>query len=596
MRIEHPFKRLTFRQKLILTSIACLVLPTIGMIFSTNYYSKLIIREHTLDKANQSLLMVQSQIDAILTEMVSVANFVHFDPEIKTLLEEAKTSPVAGRELTTRLEQVAGETLDLRMTLIDREGRVYSDYSFYDFNPTGFMSRDWFAGLDQLSGYDTFFAGGEANYLASERAEMPYVFIAARPLRESNNQPPFAYLIVSRTEAAIRERFRELEEDVFVLGADHQILSNRNASRINSSIEDVLPITDVRSTDILHVGDANQLFISLPLAFGDWRLISLAPYEQLTGRLNGLSRTGIVIQGVFAVFFMFALAYLIRRSTRPIQTLGKAARQIEAGNLTVRSNVRGEDEVGSLGRSFDHMLDRIEQTMEEFRTEQELKRRAEIAMLQAQLHPHFLFNVLSSIRMRLLLQKDEDNAKLLGSLSALLRSSFSRQGEFIALGQEVESARQYIELMRFAMRHPTTYEIDVEPELLEATVPRLILQPIIENAYKHGFARQGGSVVIEIKSCDTKLILTVKNNGARLSGEMVAELERRLAYRPHEYDPPDNSEAAGSGIGLYNVSTRLKLIYGDDFQMLIQTMEPEWTAITLVLPMHPDAEGGSSHV
>ncbi|WP_128657200.1 sensor histidine kinase [Paenibacillus sp. 598K] len=293
---------------------------------------------------------------------------------------------------------------------------------------------------------------------------------------------------------------------------------------------------------------------------------------------------------------MFALAYLLRRFTRPIQTLGKAARQIEAGNLTVRSSIRGEDEVGSLGRSFDHMLDRIEQMMQEFRTEQELKRRAEIAMLQAQLHPHFLFNVLSSIRMRLLLQKDEDNAKLLATLAALLRSSFSRQGEFVTLSQELESARQYIELMRFAMRHPTTYEIDVEPELLDATVPRLILQPIIENAYKHGFARKGGSVVIQIGRSDNKLILTIKNNGARLSSETIAELERRLAYEPHEYDTAVNPGAAERGIGLYNVSTRLKLIYGDDFQMLIQSNEPEWTSITLVLPMHPVAEGGTSHV
>lgn len=595
MRIELPFKRLTFRQKLIITSIACLVLPTIGMILSTNHYSKLIIREHTLDKAKQSLLMVQSQIDAILTEMVSVANFVHFDPEIKNLLEEAKTNPVASRQLTTRLEQVAGETRDLRITLLDNDGRAYSDYSFYDFDPVEFKSRDWFARLDLLSGYDTLFAGGEANYLASERADLPYVFIAARALRESNSKPPFAYLIVSRTEAAIRDRFQELEEDVFVLGADHTILSNRDPQQIGSSLESILPIADLRSTAILRVGDANQLFISLPLAFGDWSLVSLAPYEQLTGRLNGLSRSGLIIQSVFAIVFLMALTYLLRRFTRPIQTLGKAARQIEAGNLTIRSNIRGNDEVGSLGRSFDHMLDRIEQTMQEFRTEQELKRRAEIAMLQAQLHPHFLFNVLTSIRMRLLLQKDEDNAKLLAALAALLRSSFTRHGEFVTLGQEIESAKQYIELMRFAMRHPTTYEMDVDPKLLDATVPRLILQPIIENAYKHGFARKGGCVVIQIKTRDNKLILTVKNNGAPLSSQTIAELEQRLACQPHEYGA-DKTDNMGSGIGLYNVSTRLKLIYGDDFQMSIQYIEPEWSAITLVFPMHTGGEGGGLHV
>ncbi|WP_020618021.1 sensor histidine kinase [Paenibacillus daejeonensis] len=589
------FKQQSLRQKLILTSIACLVLPTIGMILITSHYSKLIIREHTLDKATQSLTIVQSQINTILGEMVSVANFVHFDPEIKILLEEGKTSPVAARQLTTRLEQVAGETLDLRLTLLDREGRAYSDYSFYEFKPMDFIARDWFDELDRMSsGYETMFLGAEANYLASQKADMPYVFITARALRESSTKPPYAYLIVSRTEAAIRERFETLEEDVFLLNNERTILSNRNVGQIGMNFDSVLPPQEgLSSPDIIHLNEANQLFLTLPLAYGDWRLVSLAPYEQLTGKLNGISRSGLLLQVGFAVCFLLVLAYLLRRFTKPIHTLGKAARQIEAGNLAVRSNIRGEDEVGSLGRSFDHMLDRIQQMMLDYKRQQELKRQAEIAMLQAQLHPHFLFNVLSSIRMRLLLKKDAENAKLLSTLSAMLRASLSRQEEFVTLEQEIETAKQYMELMGFAMRYPTESELSVPPELLTVTVPRLIMQPIIENAYKHGFSKQGGRIVIDISEENRKLMIRVKNNGSGINEARAAELERRMS---RVQEAGDSSGPSKSGIGLSNVYTRLKLIYGSDFEMNIQSLDDHWTAVILRFPLHPAGEEGASHV
>ncbi|MFS0724321.1 cache domain-containing sensor histidine kinase [Paenibacillus sp. 1P07SE] len=591
MRLRQSYKRLSFRQKLMITSIACLVLPAIGMILSTSYYSKLIIREHTLEKATQSLTIVQSQIDTILAETVSVANFVHFDPEIKILLKEAKMSPAASRELTTRLEQVAGETLDLRISLLDDEGRPYSDYSFYDYNPSDFAHRSWFNKLAALSGYDTLFIGGEPNYLASQKADMPYVFITARALRESRSKPPFAYLMISRTEAAVRERFETLEEDVFLLDKDGTILSNRDTDQIGLNINTIVPQSELRSPAIIRFDDANQLLISLPLAYGEWRLVSIAPYEQLTGRLNGLSRSGLLIQAVFAGCFLIALAYLLRRFTKPIYTLGKAARQIETGNLAVRSHIRGDDEVGSLGRSFDHMLDRIQQMMLDFKAEQELKRQAEMAMLQAQLHPHFLFNVLSSIRMRLLIRKDDENAKLLANLSSLLRSSFSRQGEFVPLRQEIETAKQYMELMRFAMRHPTESEIHVPDELLSATVPRLIMQPIIENAYKHGFSSQGGRIVIRIEEQDGKLNITVRNNGTGLDEHEASELERLLLHN----QATNNHAGDESGIGLNNVLTRLRLIYGTEFEMAIRSMEG-WTAVILRFPRHPDEDGGPIHV
>ncbi|NQX47893.1 histidine kinase [Paenibacillus tritici] len=589
MKDKHRLSPLSFRQKLILTSIACLVIPAIGMLYITIVYSKLIIREHSLEKATQSLTIVQSQIDVIFEEMVSVSNFVHFDPEIKTLLEDAKTNPVAARSLTSRLEQVAGETLDLRITLVDKEGHAYSDYSFYDYDPRQFLKQRWFSTLEQLPPYDTLFMGAEDNYLTSLAAGQPFVFMTARALREGTTSSPYAYLIVSRSEASIRERFASLEEDVYLLSDKETILSNRNPSLIGSSFNTLLPIDELVFPDIVEFKQENQLLLSLPLKYAKWRLISVAPYEQLTERLNGINRTGLLFQAVFAVSFLFALTYLLRRFTKPVLVLGKVARRVEDGDLAVRSGIRGTDEIGSLGLSFDNMLDRVQLMLRQVETEQELKRQAEIAMLQAQINPHFLFNVLSSIRLKLLMKQDEENAFIVGSLSSMLRATLSNQDEFVSVAYELDSAKQYMELMRFTMRYPTDSEVRVNKELLLETLPRFILQPIIENAYKHGFIQGGGRITISIENLKSRLHISVEDNGTGMDEPTLALLLKQITQKDIELDrlnmagPPEVQ--LSHGIGLINVYQRLKLIYGERFEMEIESLQGERTTVRLVLPL-----------
>ncbi|MBP2113630.1 sensor histidine kinase [Paenibacillus silagei] len=589
MKEKHRLSQLSFRQKLILTSIACLVIPALGMLYITNVYSKLIIREHSLEKSTQSLRIVQSQIDVIFEEMVSVSNFVHFDPEIKTLLEDAKTNPVAARTLTSRLEQVAGDTIDLRITLLDKEGHAYSDYSFYDYDPRQFLKRRWFSTLEQLPPYDTLFMGAEDNYLTSLQAEQPYIFMTARALREETTAAPYAYLIVSRSEASIRERFASLEEDVYLLDEEENILSNRNQELIGTSFDQLLPVDELVFPDIVKFKGQNQLLLELPLKFARWRLISVAPYEQLTERLNGINRTGLIIQTIFAVSFLFALTVLLRRFTKPVLVLGKAARRVEDGDLMVRSGIRGADEIGSLGHSFDNMLDRVQLMLRQVETEQELKRQAEIAMLQAQINPHFLFNVLSSIRLKLLMKQDEENAAIVGSLSAMLRASFSSREEFVSIASELDFTKQYMELMRFTMRYPTEYAVHVDKELLLETVPRFILQPIIENAYKHGFLQGGGRVVITIGLVQSRLTITIEDNGTGMEEHTLAALLQHIRQKDAELGAlsADGTPVAESarGIGLINVYQRLKLIYGERFEMNIESIHGLRTTVQLIMPV-----------
>lgn len=604
----HTFhSKMSLRKKLILTSILCLMLPTILMLNITNVYSKWIIREHSQESATQSLTIIQSQIRAILEEMISVSNFIQFDAEIKTLLDIAKDDPTAAKRLTTRLEQIAGEKSDLKITLLLEDGRAYSDYSFYDFQPKLFFEKQWFSGMSKLSPFETLFLGAEQNYLPPQSADQQYVIITARAIMEDVSRSPYAYLIVSRTENTIRELFTDFKEDIYLLDGQNRILSNRNDELIGQSFDSILDTKALKSPSIIHANGENQLYISMPVRFSDWRLVSVARYEQLTEKLNGISRSGILFQILLAVSFLIALTYLLQRFTKPVKVLGQVAKKVEGGNLTIRSNIRGSDEVGSLGRSFDKMLDQIQRTLDQVQIEQELKRRAELSLLQAQIHPHFLFNVLSSIRMQLLMKQDEENAELIGSLSSLLRATISKKDEFITLYAELETVKDYIELMNFTMRHPIEIKMNIKEELLLETMPRFIFQPIIENAYKHAFSSKGGIIAIRIEriepiehmgsmNCHDKnkfmLKIEIEDNGRGMKAADLEALQQRLELQTWEIINVSLAEdqQQSTGIGLSNVYDRLKLIFGEQFEMTIRSQDQQGTCVTLMLPLQTGKE------
>ncbi|KFN12116.1 sensor histidine kinase [Paenibacillus macerans] len=208
-------------------------------------------------------------------------------------------------------------------------------------------------------------------------------------------------------------------------------------------------------------------------------------------------------------------------------------------------------------------------------------------MLQAQVHPHFLFNVLSSIRLKLLMKGDEETALVVGSLSSLLRASLSKQDEFALLYAEIETAKQYTDLMKFTTRFPieTRWEIHADP--FAVTVPRFILQPIIENAYKHGFSRSGGMISVKAQSAGSSLKITVEDNGQGMTPETLEALKKRLNFQKRELieQMALGEEIPSAGIGLFNVYSRLKLLYGDRFDMDIQSERGRGTSVELLLPV-----------
>lgn len=247
---------------------------------------------------------------------------------------------------------------------------------------------------------------------------------------------------------------------------------------------------------------------------------------------------------------------------KPIHKLKNIAEQYGRGNRFVRFKTRGSDEIAVLGKSFNQMLDDINQLFHQIELEQEEKRTLELQALFSQIRPHFLLNTLNSIKCNLMLEGDEKNGDMIQSLMNLLRG-YIRVHEPASLEEELKLIKDYVLIMQMRNQMVIDLTMEMEDELKTFRIPRLLIQPIVENAILHGFRKQRDHAHIEltVRVKQGAVVISATDNGKGLTEEELTRLSDRLAA------PDSELSSAGHGIGLVNVLRRLKLTYGSQARM-----------------------------
>ena len=268
--------------------------------------------------------------------------------------------------------------------------------------------------------------------------------------------------------------------------------------------------------------------------------------------------------------------YVYRRITRPIAMLAEASRRIEAGELGVTVPMRGDDELGSLGKAFSNMSLRLEELIDRTYKEEIALRDARIQAMQSRINPHFINNALETINWQARMEGSETISAMVESLSVLLNAGMSRNDRrMVSLQEELEVANAYFYFvgLRFGDRLKT--RVDAEPAALEATLPVLTLQPLIENAVEHGIAPEGGGeIALRCARAGQGLRLEVVNTGRPATDEDRRRIDAALR----------GDNLGGAHLGLSNISTRLQLIYGGRASVDVDTSRPGRMRGTLEIP------------
>ena len=289
--------------------------------------------------------------------------------------------------------------------------------------------------------------------------------------------------------------------------------------------------------------------------------------------------TLMALIALFALPLILLLSIFISKSiTTPLKRLTDSMLQVSEGNMAVPTiSDRNDKEVVTLTESFDYMVKRITELLEEQYNYGKQIKGYELKALQAQINPHFLYNTLDLVRWRAVGHKDDETAEIVTALSQFYRKSLSRGAEFVSLGDEVRHISLYIFIQNKRFDGKISLLQNIPDKLLLYQLPKLTLQPIVENSIIHGIletGRQDGEIEISAKCTDDFLCIIIHDNGCGMDEETTGHI---LEFNPRE--SPINS-----GYGLYNINERIKLAYGNGYGLFFYSSLDEGTTVEIRLP------------
>ena len=311
--------------------------------------------------------------------------------------------------------------------------------------------------------------------------------------------------------------------------------------------------------------------------------------------LYTISSVGYVVDNfidkmIYIIIFFFtilaamyyAAKIIAEKKTKVIEEIVKAIENIKTGDLETRLNVETNDEFGIIADSYNEMLLNIKKLIEINKEEAKHSAVMEIKQLESQFNPHFLFNTLEMLRYTIKYDTSVAN-KIIINISSLLRFSIENKSSEVSLQRDLLYTKNYLEIQKYRFGENFDYEIKAEEDLENYYVPKLIIQPVIENAIKHGYTQVEKMIIyIRVKTVKEKLIISVYNNGKEIEKEILDEIREKLKNK--------KAEEFKNHIGLYNIFRRIQLMYGEKYGLRILSRKDRGTSVRVSLPLKSGVE------
>ena len=316
------------------------------------------------------------------------------------------------------------------------------------------------------------------------------------------------------------------------------------------------------------------------VGYTGWKIVGVTPMGGVS--FNNVKSRLLIVFIVFFVVFLLAIinSYISRKITKPIEQLERSVNEIEAGKLETEVHAEGSYEIQHLGASIQNMARQIRRLMDDIVAEHESKRKNEFDVLQSQINPHFLYNTLDIIVWMIENEKQSEAVKAVTALARFFRISLSRGKSIISVRDELEHVRNYLTIQHMRFKNRFTYTIEADDEVLELASLKLILQPLVENAIYHGMEFMDGDGEIRIRAFreGEDLYMTVSDNGLGMTEEQAERILHDTSHVPSSH---------GSGIGVRNVNERIKLYFGKEYGLTIQSELDVGTMVTIHLRAVP---------
>nr|WP_138755201.1 histidine kinase [Paenibacillus sinopodophylli] len=386
------------------------------------------------------------------------------------------------------------------------------------------------------------------------------------------------YFNSDRIKSALDSYKEQLKGYIIVLGPAGQVLFDSSDKYYGAKYPYADQIDSLYNTAML---EEESYVTTLTQNQAGYLVVGVAPKAEVAAAYDGLRRTIILISAVCIVMVLLVPVLVVINFAKRTNKIIRFMRKVENGDLSARIQDEKEDELGQISRSFNDMLDELTRHIDRVYKAEIKQKHTELAALQARVNPHFLYNTLEVIRMRAISQGAKDVGEMIYSLSVLFKSFVQPKGEN-TLKDELETSRLYLELFRIRYKDKLSYEICCDEALLQRSVMRMALQPIIENYVVHGLEprRLDNRIRIQVLQVEGRVRIQAEDNGRGIDSVRLEAIRESL----------DAVEESGESFGLRSVHERLKLLYGVEYGLEITSTPDVGTIVTFEFPDTEDKQ------
>lgn len=578
-KIKNAFTTLPIHHKTILL-IGILMLISFTFYASVLRYVFSIYDRQIYEKSSQVLNMSSVGIENQLREMSSLSFKVMSDEPLQQYLlqlEKAETGYEKNglrKKITNRLVAYAGsEKYVYSMLFIDNDNNVMAAGNREGISET--KQKELVTLGDRYSGANVWHTSGDQQARLLSVRQVKSFTGGAFTLEKLGT-----LIIRVRLDRIVQDQMQEPAEDSQLLITDgKEVIYPTESAVSEAEIESELKRTQPYGIAMFEHG---RYFVARAnSSYTDWTYLYTTPFDQMFKQIQFVKQLVTVI---FIMIFLVALiigAKFSRSITHPIAQLIKKMRNIEKGDLDKLEEaalgnvpISPQNEVGLLHRTFKMMLQRIRELIDENYAKQLVIRETELKALQAQINPHFLYNTLESINWLAKVQKQRQISEMVEALGFLLRSSVNMSEKWITLERELDIVRSYVTIQRTRFEERLNFDMEIAPEVGTARIPKLTLQPLVENAIHYALEPSIDPCRIRIRARadGDKVIIEVEDDGPGMTPEFLEQLhEGRIQTR-------------GQGIGLSNIQERIRLTFGDEGGMVMSSKPGSGTVVSISIP------------
>lgn len=361
----------------------------------------------------------------------------------------------------------------------------------------------------------------------------------------------------------------------YIVNSKGQIIYHPQQQMLFSGLKEENTFEISELSDGIHRKKDNIYNIS-SLDSCNWKIVGVSFNDEITQAVKSQVAVGLIFALLFSAFMSAVIYFLLSRTvTRPVRRLVASMQKFEkqAETFEYKADMSNVAEFQTLSTSFEHMVLMIQSLVEKVHNEEIVLRKTELKALQAQINPHFLYNTLDSIQWMCEQDNSKDAVKMVGALAKLFRISISHGNEFIAISDELKHAESYLIIQSYRYKNQFTYSFDVDKSVLDCMCNKITIQPFIENAIYHGLDRMvdEGEIKIIVERRGKDIAIIVKDNGLGMTEEQCKAVLQK-------------GRSDSKGIGVKNVDDRLKIYFGEEYGITIDSELDVGTTVTIKIP------------